>query len=118
MKKSVFIALIVALMLPTIASAQLITSAQTITVKEKRVVEGHYEQSIELPLATNFDDLDDETNYVGINYIGGYRFSNLFFLGAGVGINFNYFYDESDWGYPNAYDDYSSGTFGVSHNLI
>ena len=80
MKKSVFIALIVALMLPVVASAQLITSAQTITVKEKRVVEGHYEQSIELPIATNFDDLDDETNYVGINYIGGYRFSNLFFL--------------------------------------
>ena len=41
MKKSVFIALIVALMLPVVASAQLITSAQTITVKEKRVVEGH-----------------------------------------------------------------------------
>lgn len=117
MKKSVFIALIVALMLPVVASAQLITAAQTITVKEKRVVKGHYEQSIELPLATNFDDCDDETNYVGINYIGGYRFSNLFFLGAGIGINFNYFYDESSWGYP--YDDYySSGTFGVSHNLI
>ena len=118
MKKSVFIALIVALMLPVVASAQLITSAQTITVKEKRVVEGHYEQSIELPIATNFDDLDDETNYVGINYIGGYRFSNLFFLGAGIGINFNYFYDETSYGYPNSYEDYWSGSFGVSHNLI
>ena len=32
MKKSVFIALIVALMLPVVASAQLITAAQTITV--------------------------------------------------------------------------------------
>ena len=118
MKKSVFIALIVALMLPVVASAQLITAAQTITVKEKRVVEGHYEQSIELPFATNFDDKDDETNYVGINYIGGYRFSNLFFLGAGIGINFNYFYGGSGSSYPNAYDDYSSGTFGVCHNLI
>lgn len=117
MKKSVFIALIVALMLPVVASAQLITAAQTITVKEKRVVEGHYEQSIELPFATNFDDCDDETNYVGINYIGGYRFSNLFFLGAGIGINFNYFYDEYDSGWPSDYDD-GSGAFGVSHNLI
>ena len=118
MKKSVFIALIAVLLLPTAASAQLITSAQTITVKEKLTFEGGYEQSIELPLATNFGDAVDETNYVGINYIGGYRFSNLFFLGAGIGINFNYFYRESSKGYPNAYDDYSSGTFGVSHNLI
>ena len=117
MKKSVFIALIVALMLPVVASAQLITAAQTITVKEKRVVEGHYEQSIELPIATNFGDSDEETNYVGINYIGGYRFSNLFFLGAGIGINFNYFYDEYDSGWPSDYDS-GSGTFGVSHNLI
>lgn len=116
MKKSVFIALIAVLLLPTAASAQLITSAQTITVKEKRVVEGHYEQSIELPMATSFADAVDETNYVGINYIGGYRFSNLFFLGAGIGINFNYFYRESSKGYPS--DDYESGVFGVSNNLI
>ena len=117
MKKSVFIALIVALMLPVVASAQLITAAQTITVKEKRVVEGHYEQSIELPIATNFGDSDEETNYVGINYIGGYRFSNLFFLGAGIGINFNYFYDETARGWPSDYDG-GSGTIDVSHNLI
>ena len=32
MKKSIFIAFIVALMLPVVASAQLITSAQVITV--------------------------------------------------------------------------------------
>ena len=117
MKKSIFIALIVTLMLPTVALAQLITSAQTITVKEKFAFEAGYEQSIELPIATNFDDSDDETNYVGINYIGGYRFSNLFFLGAGIGINFNYFYEESNWGYPYG-NDSERGTFGVSHNLI
>ena len=34
MKKSIFIALIVTLMLPTVALAQLITSAQTITGQE------------------------------------------------------------------------------------
>ena len=42
MKKSIFIALISVLLLPTVASAQLITTAQTITVKEKRVVEDGY----------------------------------------------------------------------------
>jgi archaellin len=59
MKKTVFIALIVALMLPAVASAQLITTAQTITVKEKRVVEDGYkgyQQSIDMPIVTNFDD--------------------------------------------------------------
>lgn len=117
MKKSIFIALIIALLLPAVASAQLITAAQTITVKEKPAFEGGYEQSIELPFATNFDEKDDATHYVGINYIGGYRFSNLFFLGAGIGINFNYFYEDSNQGYPS--DNYDgSGTFGLSHNLI
>ena len=116
MKRTLFIALIAALLLPAVASAQLITSAQTITVKDKLLFEGRYEQSIELPMATNFDDAEDETNYIGINYIGGYRFSNLFYLGAGVGINFNYFYEESNWGYP--YNGFESGTFGVSHNLV
>lgn len=83
MKQRVFIALIVALMLPAVASAQLITTAQTITVKEKRVVEDGYkgyQQSIDVPIVTNFDD--DGTNYVGVNYIGGYRFNDMFFLGA------------------------------------
>ncbi len=117
MKKSIFIALIVALLLPAVASAQLITAAQTITVKEKPAFEAGYEQSIELPFATNFDEKDDGTDYVGINYIGGYRFSNLFFLGAGIGINFNYFYEDFTWGYPSDYYD-GSGTFGLRHNLI
>ncbi|MBQ6938489.1 MAG: hypothetical protein IJN35_01445, partial [Muribaculaceae bacterium] len=51
MKQRVFIALIVALMLPAVASAQLITSAQTITVKEKKIlsaIKPGYEQSVEL----------------------------------------------------------------------
>lgn len=106
----------IVVLLPMMVSAQLITAAQTITVKEKQAFEAGYEQSIELPMATNFDDNDDETNYVGINYIGGYRFSNLFFLGAGIGINFNYIYEDSDRGYPS--DDFENGNFGVSHNLI
>ena len=118
MKAKLIICAIVAILFPAAASAQLITAAQTITVKEKPAFEAGYEQSIELPFATNFDEKADGTDYVGINYIGGYRFSNLFFLGAGIGINFNYFYDESSRGYPNPYEDYCSGTFGVSHNLI
>ena len=69
MKKTIFIALIAVLLLPTVASAQLITAAQTITVKEKRVVEDGYkgyQQSIDVPIVTIFDD--DGTNYVGVNY--------------------------------------------------
>ena len=114
MKKSIFIALLVALMLPAIASAQLITSAQTITVKEKRVVEdGRYEQSIDIPIATNFDD--DNTNYIGVNYIGGYRFNDMFFLGAGVGINFNLYYQEYDG--SSVYSD-GSGHAWTFDNLV
>ncbi len=113
MKKTVFVALLVALMLPAVASAQLITTAQTITVKEKRVLEGTYQQSIDLPIATDFDD--DGVNYIGVNYIGGYRFNDMFFLGAGVGINFNLFYEEYDG--SSLYND-GSGHAWTYDNLI
>ncbi|MBR5003458.1 MAG: hypothetical protein IKY13_08130 [Bacteroidaceae bacterium] len=116
MKQRVFIALLVALMLPAVASAQLITTAQTITVKEKRVVEDGYkgyQQSIDVPIVTNFDD--DGTNYVGVNYIGGYRFNDMFFLGAGIGINFNLFYHEYDG--SSLYND-GSGHAWTFDNLV
>ena len=103
-------------LLPMIVSAQLITSAQTITVKEKRVVEDGYkgyQQSIDIPIATNFDD--DNTNYIGVNYIGGYRFNDMFFLGAGVGINFNLYYQEFDG--SSVYSD-GSGHAWTFDNLV
>ncbi len=31
--------------------------------------------------------LSNKEDYVGLDYIGGYRFNNIFFLGAGVGAN-------------------------------
>lgn len=116
MRKSIFIALLVALMLPAVASAQLITTAQTITVKEKRVVEDGYkgyQQSIDVPIVTDFGD--DGTNYVGVNYIGGYRFNDMFFLGAGIGINFNLFYEEYDG--CSLYND-GSGHARTFDNLV
>ena len=94
MKQRVFIALIVALMLPAVASAQLITSSQTITVKEKRLlspVEPGYEQSAEVyflgmtDMAFMQGDRLHFTPAFGADYIGGYRFNNYLFVGAGVG---------------------------------
>lgn len=112
MKVKLILLVMAAMMLPTVASAQLITSAQTITVREKSAFEARYEQSIELPFATDFYAY---TNYVGINYIGGCRFSNLFFLGAGIGININ-FYSETSQGHSS--NDYREGRFDAYDNLI
>jgi opacity protein-like surface antigen len=116
MKKSIFIAFIVALMLPAVASAQLITSAQVITVKEKRPeIPGHYEQSIEFTAATDFEDKGGDRSVYGIEYIGGFRFSNLFFLGAGIGINFHSFSDELS---PMDYSSAVGGYYNCPENLI
>lgn len=116
--KNKILLLAITLLLPTVASAQLITSAQTITVKEKRQllpVEPGYEQSAELSFSTCFND-DYGVNYVGVSYIGGYRFSRFFFLGAGIGINFNYCYNEWDWG--NNYKDGCGEYYAVFDNLV
>jgi opacity protein-like surface antigen len=107
MKKSIFIALIVALLLPAVASAQLITSAQVITVKEKKQGKPlHYEQSIEFTEATDFEDKGGDRSVYGLEYIGGIRFSNLFFLGAGIGINFHSYSYDFDLSYSDAYGLY------------
>ena len=104
MKKRIFIALIVSLVLPAIASAQLITSSQTITVKEKRLlspVEPGYEQSAEVyflgmtDMAFMQGDRLHFTPAIGVDYIGGYRFNNTLFVGAGIG--FYYDIDSSNW---------------------
>ena len=107
MKKSIFIALIIALLLPAVASAQLITSAQVITVKEKKQGKPlHYEQSIEFTEATDFEDKGGDRSVFGLEYIGGIRFSNLFFLGAGIGINFHSYCYDFDVSYSDVYGLY------------
>ncbi len=108
MRKRVFIALIVALMFPAVASAQLITAAQTITVKEKPAKPLHYEQSIEFTDATDFEDKGGDRSVYGLEYIGGIRFSNLFFLGAGIGINFHSYSYDFDLSYSDVYGLYCS----------
>ena len=95
--------LAIGVLLPLLASAQLITSAQTITVKEKKQSKPlHYEQSIEFTAATDFQDKGGDRSVYGLEYIGGIRFSNLFFLGAGIGINFHSFSDDFDLSYSDA----------------
>ena len=102
--KNKILLLAIGLLLPIVASAQLITSAQTITVKEKKPEKPlHYEQSIEFTAATDFQDKGGDRSVYGLEYIGGIRFNNLFFLGAGIGLNFHSFSDDfvldttSDW---------------------
>lgn len=93
--KNKMLLLAIGLLLPIVASAQLITSAQTITVKEKKPEKPlHYEQSIEFTAATDFEDKGGDRSVYGLEYIGGIRFNNLFFLGAGIGLNFHSFSDD------------------------
>ena len=103
MKAKHILCALIAILLPTVASAQLITSAQTITITEKKQDKPlHYEQSIEFTDATDFQDKGDDRSVYGLEYIGGIRFSNLFFLGAGIGINFHSFSDDFDLSYSDA----------------
>ena len=105
--KNKILLLAIGLLLPIVASAQLITSAQTITVKEKKPAKPlHYEQSIEFTAATDFEDKGGDRSIYGLEYIGGVRFNNLFFLGAGIGINFHSFSHDLDLSYHGAYGYY------------
>ena len=96
--KNKILLLAIALLLPTVASAQLITSAQTITVKEKRQllpVEPGYEQSAEVYFLGMTDMAflgGDRLRFspaFGADYIGGYRFNNTLFVGAGIGLYYD-----------------------------
>ena len=75
--------------------AQLITSSQMITTHTKEVLkptESGYEQSVELYyMAINAMDYK-EYFYpgMGVDYIGGYRLNNTFFIGAGVGFYYDF----------------------------
>lgn len=105
--KNKILLLAIGLLLPIVASAQLITSAQTITVKEKKPEKPlHYEQSIEFTAATDFEDKGGDRSIYGLEYIGGVRFNNLFFLGAGIGINFHSFSDDLELPYQGGYAYY------------
>ena len=105
--KNKILLLAIGLLLPILASAQLITSAQTITVKEKKPEKPlHYEQSIEFTAATDFQDKGGDRSVYGLEYIGGIRFSNLFFLGAGIGLNFHSFSHDLELPYQGAYAYY------------
>ena len=108
--KNKILLLAIGLLLPIVASAQLITSAQTITVKEKKPEKPlHYEQSIEFTAATDFQDKGGDRSIYGLEYIGGVRFNNLFFLGAGIGINFHSFSDDFVLDTTSDWDRYISG---------
>ena len=105
--KNKILLLAIGLLLPIVASAQLITSAQTITVKEKKPEKPlHYEQLIEFTAATDFQDKGGDRSVYGLEYIGGIRFNNLFFLGAGIGLNFHSFSDDLELPYQGGYGYY------------
>ena len=87
----------------TPTTAQIITSSQTITTKtqikkekvkkERKIlppVSKGYQQSLEFTFSTyDLSVKAEESFQFGIDYIGGYRFSNYFFAGVGIGLNFN-----------------------------
>ncbi len=115
--KNKILLLAIGLLLPILASAQLITSAQTITVKEKKPEKPlHYEQSIEFTAATDFQDKGGDRSVYGLEYIGGIRFNNLFFLGAGIGLNFHSFSDDFVLDTTSDWDRYISGN--CPENLV
>lgn len=60
-------------------------SSTIITKKRTVVIERGFQQSVEL--GTKFlSGIDKGTT--GVNYIGGYRFNNHFYAGAGIGLEF------------------------------
>ena len=62
---------------------------KTPTYKEKKVVKPHYEQSIEMNYLFHAVT-GSMVQHVGLNYIGGYRANRVLFIGAGVGVAYNF----------------------------
>lgn len=119
MKAKLIICAIVAILFPAVASAQLITSAQTITVKEKKIlsaIEPGYEQSVELYFLgiTDMAFMDGDrlhfTPAFGADYIGGYRFNNTLFVGAGIGLYYDI--DSSNYN-DNSYTKFGNQERGL-----
>lgn len=97
MKAKLFITLLsLSLLFPVFSSAQLITTSQT-TTTTKKIEKVKKPRTILPPVARGFEHSVEFTNKflvnpyysVGLDYILGYRFSNYFFLGAGLGLNFH-----------------------------
>ena len=87
--KRLLLTLAIGVLLPWIASAQIISSSQIITTETRQKSKAKYQQSVEASFYGVIDDDGMENTIIGVDYIGGVRFSNLFFLGAGIGLNFN-----------------------------
>ena len=87
--KRLLLSLAVGVLLPLAASAQIISSSQIITTETRQKSPLKYQQSVEASLYGVIDDDGMENTIFGVDYIGGVRFSNLFYLGAGVGLQFN-----------------------------
>ncbi len=81
--------------------AQLVQSSSLIVTKQKLpAVARGYQQSVEASYDTQLSIAGND--FFNLNYIGGFRFDNTFFLGAGTGLNFrlnNPAFERSD-GYP------------------
>ncbi len=65
------------------AGAQIVSSSSMVIMRKKLPdVKPGYEQSVDL----SYSMLTDGNTALDINYIGGYRFNNAFFLGLGTGM--------------------------------
>lgn len=98
--KRIFLIIAAALFLcPAEVDAQVISYSQTKITKikkerEKKVREkrekkphnGYFQQSADLEIGGFTENVVDFN--IGLNYIAGYRFSNLLYLGAGIGVGY------------------------------
>ncbi len=68
------------------SGAQIVSSSSMVITRKKLPdVKPGYEQSVDL----SYSLLTDNNTALDINYIGGYRFNNTFFLGLGAGLEYN-----------------------------
>lgn len=81
-----FIISIAAILAVAAADAQLISSSSIVVTREKLPdVKRGYQQSVDLSYNSQIDKKFGSS--IDINYIGGFRFNNTFFLGLGTGLN-------------------------------
>lgn len=84
--KRLFVALLVVL-LPMAATAQMISSSSlTITKPKLPPVKSGFQSSVEAGYGGGVESCPST---LFVSYIGGYRFGNALFVGAGTGIDFN-----------------------------
>ncbi|MBQ8493752.1 MAG: outer membrane beta-barrel protein [Alistipes sp.] len=81
--------LLVALICAMGAEAQMVSTSTLIVTKEKfPAVEPGYESMVQVT-----PTIGSAFQNVNINYIGGYRFNHVLFLGVGTGLDFNTWHD-------------------------